>query len=189
MATARWHNADGLEVPYGGYYRDPTNFVNKGWELSTLGGIKQIEMDFDLSAVPAGTTYFTTDLNNDGTNDGFNDGDPRFPANASVLRVTMIMTTAAVGGTSFTLGTYQITGAALGATSLITATEGVIANVNAIGKRVFGNGSLVQTAAGTAGVGASNAYIGLSTVGAFTAGKGKILIEYIDIGANEVVAP
>jgi len=63
----RWTNADGLQVPFGNYWADPSNFVNRAWTLSTMGAVKQLEIDFDLSRIPTGTTSFSTDLNNDGT--------------------------------------------------------------------------------------------------------------------------
>jgi hypothetical protein len=179
-----WTNADGLQVKFANYWPDKTNFANKAWAINDLGAIKQIQVDFDLSLIPTGTVSYSADLNNDGTADGFHDGDCRLPANASVLRATLVMSEAAAGGTSFTVGTYKKDGTAVAATGLVTATEGVLANVNAIGKRVFGAGSLVASAAGTAGVGTANAYVGISTTGTFTAGKGKLIIEYIDVGAE-----
>lgn len=177
---SQWQNADGLTVKYAGYFRDPANSVNKANELSVSGAIKQIELDFDLTRIPTTTVSYSTDLNNDGIKDGFNIGDVYLPANASVLRATMIALDAAAGGTSFTVGTYTLAGAAIAATGLITATEGVLANINAAGKRVYGNGALVATTAGTGGVGNADAFIGISTTGTFTAGRGRLIIEYID---------
>lgn len=185
--TKPWQNADGLQVPFGGYWSDPTNFVNKARAVNKRGSRKEIVVDIDLTRIPTGTTSFSADLNNDGTADGFHDGDIRLPANASVTSAVLIMRTAAAGGTSFTVGTYKKDGTAIGATSLVTATEGVLANVNAIGKRVFGAGSLVASTAGTGGVGTANAYVGVSTTGTFTAGTGVLVIEYIDPNA-EIVA-
>lgn len=179
MAKA-WQNADGLQVPFGSYWNDPTNFVNKARVSSTLGHVKQLVVDVDLTRIAAGTVSYSADLNNDGTADGFHDGDVRLPANASVLRATYIAKTAAAGGTSITVGTYKKDGTAIAATGLVTATEGVIANFNAAGKRTYGAGSLVAASAGTAGVGTSNAYVGIATVGTFTAGTGVLVIEYID---------
>lgn len=177
---SQWQNADGLTVKFAGYFRDPANSINKVHDLVVRGGIKQLEIDFDLTRIPSGTVSYTTDLNNDGTKDGFNLGDGYLPANSSVLRATVVSSDAAAGGTSFTIGTYTIAGAAIAATGLVTATEGVLANINAAGKRTFGAGSLVAAAAGTAGVGAADAFIGISTTGTFTAGRGRIIIEYID---------
>ena len=183
---SQWQNADGLTVKYAGYFRDPANATNKVHDLKVAGAIKQLEIDFDLSRIPTGTVSYTTDLNNDGTKDGFNLGDGYLPANASVLRATIVSQDAAAGGTSFTVGTYTIAGAAIAATGLVTATEGVLANVNAAGKRTFGAGALVAAAAGTGGVGAADAFIGIATTGTFTAGRGRLIVEYIDPLADAV---
>lgn len=173
-------NADGLQVEYGSYWTDPANFVNKPRLVSTMGEVKQIVIDYDLSRITAGTTFYPADLNNDGTRDGFSDKDVRLPAYASVLRVIQVAKTAAAGGTSWTLGTYQKDGTAISATSLITATEGVTANANAIGERTFGAGALVSASVGTASVGSVPAFLALSVVGTFTAGTGKIIIEFVE---------
>jgi hypothetical protein len=180
MAQAPWQNADGLQVKFPNYYRDTGNFVNRFRGLNTFGLIKQGVFDYDLSKITAATVTYTADLNNDGTNDGFNTGDFYLPANSSVLRVTLITKTAAAAGTSFTMGTYGLTGSAIVATGLITATEGVLANVDSIGSRVYGAGALVSTAVETGGVGAADAYIAMAVVGTFTAGTGRILVEYVD---------
>lgn len=183
---SQWQNADGLTVKFAGYFRDPANATNKVHDLKVAGAIKQLEIDFDLSRIPTGTVSYTTDLNNDGTKDGFNLGDAYLPANASVLRATIVSQDAAAGGTSFTVGTYTIAGAAIAATGLVTATEGVLANVNAAGKRTFGAGALVAAAAGTAGVGTADAFIGIATTGTFTSGRGRLIVEYIDPLADAV---
>ena len=174
-------NADGLIVKYASYFADPYNKVNQTRSVNTLGATKQLIYDFDLTQIPAGSTAYTVDLTGAGTANGFNDGDPRLPAYASVTKVVMIMTVAATGGTSVTLGTYRESGTAISANSLITATEGAIANLGAIGARVYGAGALVSTTAGTASVGANDAYVALTTAGTFTAGTGRIVIEYIDV--------
>lgn len=181
-ASGTWVNPDGLRVAFGDYQKNPSNFVNvPRYHAGKGGAIKEIVIDYDLvQLVASGGTSYTTDRNNDGVVDGFNSGDTALPANASVLRVTLVVTEAAVGGTSITLGTYQKVGTAIGATSLITATEGVTANLNAIGKRVYGAGSLVAATAGTAGVGTVDAFLALVSAGTFTAGKGKIIVEYFD---------
>lgn len=178
--AAPYHNADGLEVKLASYYTDPSNFVNRPRAVNTYGLIKQIVFDYDLTKIADGATTYTSDLNNDGTRDGFNTGDIYLPANSSVLRVTLVAKTAAAGGTSITLGTYGLTGSAISATSLITATEGVKANLDTVGARVYGAGALVAATAETAGVGTADAYIAMAAAGTFTGGTGRILIEYID---------
>lgn len=182
--AAPWTNPDGLQVKLANYYNDPYNSANQARAISTMGSAKELVIDVDLTQIATGTTSFTTDLNNDGTRDGFSDGDPRLPAYSSVLDVRYLATVAATGGTSFTVGTYRLTGTTISATSLLTATEGVIANHDTIGKRTYGAGALVSTAAGTVSVGANDAYIGITTSGTYTAGKGKLIVRYIDTLAD-----
>lgn len=183
-----WTNADGLHVPFGNYYANRANFVNRPWQLLTYGSIKQLEVDVDLTTIPTGTTWATADANNDGTSDSFQEGDPYLPANCSVIRATFVATIGATGGTSFTVGTYSRAGVIISATSLITATEGVIANIAAAGQRVYGAGALTSATAGTSGVGTTNAFIGVSTTGTFTAGTGRLIIEYINPNLIDSVA-
>lgn len=178
--AAKWQNNDGLGVKFGNYSTDPVNFVNRARHINRRGLVKEIVYDYDLTRVPTGTVAYTEDLNNDGTRDGFSTGDIYLPANSSVLRVTLIVRTAAAGGTSITLGTYGLTGTAISANSLITATEGVLANLDTVGARTYGAGALVAATAETPGVGTADAYIALAATGTFTAGTGRILIEYID---------
>lgn len=178
MANAPWQNADGLQVKFPNYYGDGSNFVNRARAVSTMGNVKELEIDFDLSKIPSGTTSFHADLNNDGTLDGWSDEDPFIPANAAIVSVHVVMTVAAAGGTSFTVGTYQQAGTTISANSLVTATEGVLANINAAGNRVNGAGAL--TTANAAGVGSKNAYVGITTTGTFSAGKGKLIVRYIE---------
>lgn len=185
MAKTPWQNADGLTVKFPDYYKDAGNFTNRRRTTRRSGSIKEIVFDYDLAKLADGTTTYTSDLNNDGIADGFNTGDIYLPAYSSVLRAILLVTEAAAGGTSITLGTYGLTGTAVSATSIITATEGAKANIDTKGARVYGAGALVSTSAETASVGASDAYIGLTVSGTFTAGKGKIVIEYIDPLADD----
>lgn len=178
--AAKFQNKDGLGVKFGNYASDPVNFVNRSRSVDTSGVIKQLVYDYDLTRITGGTVAYTEDLNNDGTRDGFSTGDVYLPANASVLRTTLYVKTAAAGGTSITMGTYALTGAAIAATGLITATEGVLANLDLVGARTYGAGALNGVAVETAGVGTADAYIALGATGTFTAGTGRIVIEYID---------
>lgn len=178
--SAPYTNEDGLTVKFPDYYKNPANFVNRPRQLNTSGLVKEIVIDYDLALLGANGVSYTSDLNNDGTRDGFNTGDVYLPARSSVLRVIVIPTEAAAGGTSITLGTFGLTGTAISANSLITATEGAIANLDTVGARTYGNGALVAATAETASVGANDAYLALTASGTFTAGKGRILIEYID---------
>lgn len=178
--AAKWTNGDGLGVKFGNYASDPVNFVNRSRSVDNDGAVKQLIFDYDLSRIPAGTVSYSEDRNNDGTRDGFSIGDVYLPAYASVLRTILYVKTAAAGGTSITMGTYGLTGTAIAATGLITATEGVLANLDAVGTRTLGAGALNAVAVDTASVGAADAYIAIAATGTFTAGTGRIIIEYID---------
>lgn len=179
-----WENADGLKVKFGQYWANAANFTNITRSVNTLGSVRQLEFDFDLTRVTAGTPSYTTDLNNDGTVDGFSDGDVYLPPNAAVKDVMVVTKVGAAGGTSFTLGTYQQNGTAISANSLITATEGVIANITSAGQKLYGAGALTSNTAGTAGVGTGQAFIALNVTGTFTAGTGRVIITYIDPNAG-----
>jgi hypothetical protein len=176
-----WQNADGLTVRTPDDIKKNPNYENRVRAMADTGSsVRQLELDLNFKKLSAdGGNNFTSDLNNDGTKDGYNSGDVYLPANASVLRATLVVTEAAAGGTSFTIGTYTIAGAAIVATGLFTATEGVLANVDTIGKRTYGAGALVAVTAGTAGVGTADAYVGIATTGTFTAGKARLIIEYL----------
>lgn len=188
MSTGTWLNPDGLQVRFGQYWGDATNniLVRETGANNVYGDFKVLAYDLDFTKYATGVTTFTTDTDNDGVRDGFNDGDVYLPKNSSVLRVTAYTLVAATGGTSFTLGTYTKAGAAIAATGLVTATEGVIANFDTIGKRTYGAGALVSASVGTAGVGTSAAYIAAAVTGTFTAGKVRFYIEYFSPGGDAV---
>jgi len=173
-----WTNADGLQVRFGQDWVDPALRKNRPGSLRVAGARKQIEVDLDLKLLPVGVN-FSADLNNDGTKDGFYNGDVSLPANSSITDVFIVSGETAVGGTSIAVGLFQANGTAISATALVTATAGVTANL-AVGKRINGDGTLTAATAGTNGVGANRAFIGITTVGTFTAGKARLVIEYID---------
>lgn len=174
-----WTNADGLQVRFGSDWASAALRKNRIGSLNSYGATKELQMDFDLSAIAAGTTSFSADLNNDGTLDGFYAGDVHIPANASITEAYLVFGEAAAGGTSITVGLYQEDGTAIDADGLVTATEGVIANMTK-GDRIVGAGALIADASGDAGIGANAGFVGISTVGTFTAGRGKLVIRYVN---------
>lgn len=176
-----YQNADGLTVLQPSDFQKNPNSENRATSLRVAGAKKQLEIDVNFKKLSAnGGNNFTADLNNDGTLDGFHTGNVYLPAYSSVLSAVLVVSEAATGGTSYTVGTRTVAGAAIADTGLITATEGVIANIDTIGKRVYGAGALVSTSAGTASVGSADAFIYIATTGTFTAGKARLIIEYID---------
>lgn len=176
--SAPWQNADGLQVPFGNYWNDQYNFVNKPRSVKTFGPERILQIDYDLTRIAAGAVGYTADLNNDGTLDGFSLEDVGLPANASVTKVVILPKIAAAGGTSIKLGTFLIDGTAVDDDFLITTTEGAKANLDTVGARTYGNGAGVATTAETAGVGTSDVYLALTVAGTFTAGTGKIYVHY-----------
>lgn len=174
-----WTNADGLQVRFASDWKSAALRKNRPGSLNAFGALKEIEVDVDLKLLPAGAVNFSADLNNDGTRDGFYNGDVSIPANASITNAYLVMGEAAVGGTSLTVGLYQANGTAIDADGIITATAGVIANMG-LGERINGDGAFVAATAGTAGIGAAKGFIGLLATGTFTAGKGRLVIQYID---------
>lgn len=177
--AAPYTNADGLQVSTGDFQKDAKNFINRPRAVVTAGAVKQIVIDVDLTKIADTAVTYTSDLNNDGTLDGFNTGDCYLPAYSSVLRAIYVAKTAAAGGTSIKLGTFGLTGSAIDDDFLITATEGVKANLDTIGARTFGAGVGVAATAETASVGSADAYLALTGSGTWTAGTGRIIIEYI----------
>ena len=174
-----WTNADGLQVRFASDWKSNALRSNRPGTLSTMGAEKQIEVDVDLKRLPAGATNFSVDLNNDGTNDGFYNGDVSIPANSSITQAYLVMGEAAAGGTSIKVGLFQANGTAIDDDGILTATAGVTANM-ALGDRINADGAFAAGTAGTNGIGSARGFIGITTAGTFTAGKGRLVIRYID---------
>lgn len=182
-----WQNADGIYVEFPQDLTRNIKRVNVPKGTRTAGAYDELIVDLDFVKLTAWGNNFTADLNNDGTYDGFMATDAYLPNNASVVSARLITTEAATGGTSYTIGVRKIDGTTLSLdTGLVTATEGVIANINTIGKRVVGAGALVSASSGTAGVGVADAYIYIVPTGTFTAGKARLVISYLTAGADTV---
>ena len=103
---------------------------------------------------------------------------PVIPAGSLILSATLVMTTAATSGgaATLTIGTYNAAGTAINANG-IDATVALTA-IDAIGETVRCDGAHLTTA----GYVAENAYIGLIyATAAYTAGAGKLYIEYVKL--------
>lgn len=165
-----WYNADGLLVTGG---RDRVRETGQAHEPKSFGVEHSIIINFDLEG--AARTEYTTDRNNDGTKDGFNTGDAFIPDQAHIVSATAYMSDeAAAGGTALIVGTYQENGTAIDADGLITAINGADANLGA-NVDLTGTGALVGTAV------TQKSYVGWSTTGTHTAGKGMIVIKYVKL--------
>lgn len=156
---ADWTNSDGLEV----------RFVNPeagatGAEL-VGGAIKELVVDFDFATAITAAA----------------DGHESYiPAGSYILSASLIVTTAATsaGTATLTIGLAQKDGTVIDADG-IDATIALAALGSA--KVVKCDGAL---AGGTASIGSANGYVYTTptTAGdAFTAGRGKLVIEYIEV--------
>jgi hypothetical protein len=164
-----WFNADGLRIKHGRENKRENSFVVKS--VKTFGTETELVIDFDLASAPAGT-QFTTDRNNDGTKDGFFLGDVHLPNGALPTSAVLIMTDeAAAGGTSLTLGAYQLDGTVIDADGFITAANASTANMSA-------NADVTGTGADLGVAVTQDTYLGITTAGTFTAGKGSIVVKY-----------
>jgi hypothetical protein len=156
---AIYHNNDGLPVRFGrdqGRRKNTTTGAGRLGVVKKFGEIQQAELNVDLAG--AARTLFTADRNNDGTMDGFEKGlDTFLPNGATVLAVRVVTLVTPAGGTSYSLGTYQVDGTAISATNLVNA----------------------GTALSSPLAIAQDSFVTASTVGTYTAGKLKFIIEYI----------
>lgn len=177
-----WTNADGLQVRFASDWKQNALRFNRAGAVNSYGRIKEIVIDVELKKLPAGGTNFTADLNNDGTNDGFYNGDTYIPANASIIGGHLTMGEAAAGGTSIEVGLYTAAGVAIDSDGLLLPASGVTANM-AKGDRINLDGAFAAATAGNNGIGAANGYIAFTTVGTFTAGRGQLVVRYVEAAA------
>jgi hypothetical protein len=101
--------------------------------------------------------------------------DASIPAGSYITSASLVVKTAAAGGTSVTIGLVEADGTAIDADGIDAAVA--VADL-AANKAVACDGALVG---GTATVGADEAYVGISTVGTFTAGQLLLVIEYVEV--------
>lgn len=179
-----WFNADGLPVQFPQHYTDAAQRINKPTLVATYGAIKQIVIPYDLSKLANNTTAYTTDRTNGGVTTGFSEHDAHIPANAAVSSCKVYPTSDAATGTSIAVGTYQIDGTIVDIDAFVTTSEGAAANLTK-GKTVVGAGVALTPSSGVVpAVSTFNVWPTLVVSGAFTAGTGFIVIEYVDIAAN-----
>ena len=101
--------------------------------------------------------------------------DAAIPAGSYITAASLVVKTAAAGGTNVTIGLITAAGADIDADGIdaTVATADLAAN-----KAVACNGALVG---GTATVGAADGYVDIDVTGTFTAGELLLVIEYIEV--------
>ena len=155
-----WTNADGLTVL----------MHEEQGEVETTGRVGPIRQSIVVDLADA-TTLGTSYTAAAGPTEAF------VPANALVVSAHFITETAFTSGGSGTLGIGFYNAA--GSTIDVDGIDAAVAKtaIDAIGESVVCDGALVD---GTATVGTADAYVGfLYATAAFTAGSGKLVIEYI----------
>jgi hypothetical protein len=104
------------------------------------------------------------------------------PAYSHFLRCIFIVDEAVVGPTAFTAGTYLASDGttAIDADGLMTAAVGLVSAMDAVGDMVVGTGAQLTTGTGSGWVLSAPAVIRiLPTVAAATAGKIRVLVQYV----------
>lgn len=128
------------------------------------------------------TLVYTIDLKTVGSSFGaanIDPNDPQIPANAYIVDAYLIMSEAATSGgaATLTVGTYLANGTAVVAGGVTSASA--ITTIDAIGEVLKCAGTQVN---GALTVGTAPVYVGaLYGTAAFTAGKGKLVIEYVQV--------
>jgi hypothetical protein len=155
-----WTNADGLEVRFTGPEANQS-----GAGVSTLGAVKNLIVDFTFSEAITAAAW---------SHEAF------IPAGSYIKAATLIVTEAAntSGTATLTIGLAEKDGTVIDADGIdATIAETVLDDTNIVVKC---DGAL---AGGTVTIGAKNGYVYTTpTTGAdaFTAGKGRLVIEYIE---------
>ena len=156
-------NADGLYVLMHG---DQGKVQDKGTALGSARQTLVVNVP-DMTAL--GTTFGAANID---------PNDPVIPAGSVILSATWVTTTEVTSGgaATLTIGTYNAAGTAIDADG-IDATVALSA-INSVGETVRCDGAHLTTA----GYVSANAYIGLIYAdAAYTAGAGKLIIEYVKV--------
>ena len=132
---------------------------SKGGQVSTSGLTKEMSWTFSYDDLPAAAN---------GAMEGI------IPQYAMIKNAYIMVETAFAGGTSYNFGTYEADGTVIDADGIDAAVA--TAALNAVGKVVICNGAQVGTAIAEAG------QLVVAATGTFTAGKARVVIEYIDAG-------
>lgn len=127
--------------------------------IKTEGYVKQLVVDFDHASLPVDSADGSMVI--------------EIPADSFIVSSKLHVKEAAAGGTSYTIGLTQSDGTAIDADGLHTAAQLVTAGLTEDAWLV-GGGALVG-----ATIGAAGGQIDVVATGTFTAGKYRLIVEYI----------
>ena len=153
---ADWNNPDGLEVRF----KNP-EAGQTGAGVSTLGAVKNLVLDFDFATAITAAA----------------DGHEAFiPAGSYIKSATLIVLSPMTGTTgTLTIGLAQKDGSVIDADGIDAAVAQATLIASAVVKC---DGAL---AGGVAAIGAANGYVYTSLGGTVTGGRGRLIVEYIEI--------
>ena len=152
---ADWTNSDGLEIRFKNPEAGATGAQVVG------GATKELIVDFDFATAITAAA----------------DGHEAFiPAGAYIKSATLIVTSAMTGTSgTLTIGLAQKDGTVIDADGI----DAAVAQATLISSAVVKcDGAL---AGGTAAIGANNGYVYTSLGGTVTGGRGRLVIEYIEV--------
>lgn len=147
-------NADGLQIRFG---RDQGVRGAKAGVTTSTTKLNELVLEVALAGVAR--TIYTTDLNNDGTNEGFGGLDAYLPAGCIPISQNVIVLETLAGGTNFAVGTY--------------AAAGTVDDADGIRTTAGADGAQINTQL------AAKKHVGVVTTGTYTAGRVKIIIQYM----------
>ena len=102
----------------------------------------------------------------------------RVPQNAFLVSAKLRVVEAFAGGTSYLIGLYEEDGTEIDADGLFTAF--LLAEVDAVGETVLGDGALIGALAGLA----ERGQVVVAATGTFTAGKAQLELVYQELEAR-----
>ena len=154
---ATWTNFDGLSVGFGTLDSKNPN----GAMVRTQGNVNimQFPFSYDASNYEIGTDTPSTKS-------------VPIPANSTILRGQLQVTTAFAGGTNYDFGLMEADGTEIDDDGLDAAVA--LADIDAVNDIITFDGGLIG-----ANVGTADAYFGVVTTGTFTAGEGIVTVEYV----------
>ncbi len=150
-----WTNPDGLTVRFD---KEVGTRGSRAGVTTGAGKLRELVLEVELTG--AARTIFTADPGNTGTNTAFSDGlNTPLPAGAVIHSQRVVVLTTPAGGTNYAVGTYLENGTA----------------DNAIGIRTTlgADGTQIGTQL------TADRYVSVVTTGVYTAGKIKIIVEYM----------
>lgn len=168
MTMQTWTNDDGLQVPFG---QDQARETAKIPGKATTPVVEYLVVEVNGGDEPD----YTADLNNDGTLNGFSDSDVYIPAGSFILRAIWINEVLFAGGTDYDIGLFEQDGTVINVDGieealLVTVIDGTNDTVLLDGAEV---GGILSTTL--------DSYIKFTPNGTFTAGKAKLVLEYIQV--------